>query len=39
MDSVAFTPEKLGKVMRNIKGNSSPGPDGYPACTFKKSVT
>ena len=30
LDSTAFTPEKLLKVMRNIKSNSSPGPDGYP---------
>jgi len=29
-DSITFTPDKLRKVMRKIKGNSSPGADGYP---------
>jgi len=28
LDSIDFTPEKLLKVMRNVKQNSAPGPDG-----------
>ena len=39
LDSIAFTPEILLKVMRNIKRNSSPGPDGYPPVLLKKSVS
>jgi len=29
LDSIAFTPEILLRVMRNIKSNSSPGPDNF----------
>jgi len=36
LDSIAFTPEKLSKVMRDIKSNSSPRPDGYPPVLLKK---
>ena len=39
LDSTAFTPEKLLKVMRNIKSNSSPGPDGYPPVLLKNCHT
>ena len=35
LDSIAFTPDKLRKVMCKIKGNSSPGPDGYPPVLLK----
>ena len=36
LDSIAFTPEiLLRELMRNIKSNSSPGPDGYPPTLLK----
>ena len=30
LDSIDFTPDKLLKIMRNVKENSAPGPDGFP---------
>ena len=35
MDSIDFTPVKLLKVMRNVKQNSAPGPDGFPSSLLK----
>jgi len=33
--SIDFTPEKLLKIMRNVKQNSAPGPDGFPPLLLK----
>ena len=36
LDSIDFTPDKLLKIMRNVKQNSAPGPDGFPPVLLKK---
>jgi len=35
LDSIDFTPGKLLKIMRKVKQNSAPGPDGFPPVLLK----
>jgi hypothetical protein len=31
-----FSPEEVGKAIREMKANSAPGPDGFPVVFFQK---
>jgi len=35
LDSIDFTPDKLLKIMHNVKQNSAPGPDGFSPALLK----